>query len=430
VILTSVIAFLCLRYRRRRRERKRRRTQAEINEKDFDRGSENGDYEGYNKPIAVRGSPPPESSTSFKLPQLSPPKPPQPKPPPEPEPLNFGFAMSDYSDAKAQEAEAEKRANTPEKKDVYGVFPASFRLQKPSTIKSAETVRIIRVNSGKNKAAEAEQTAEVSTVPLPGTQQSGPASEDPASSNQIKRKSIVPAPVERLVRRATAYPAAKPSNSTAPEPARESKRFSVNSFVDAVRNSKRSTMGSVAELDERGEEPGWRPPSSRVSTSQRYTFYESGMSTTEQPPVPVGLGIQDQSQKKSAKFSMANVSSLVRSDSAATDRGDSSTAPTAAPPNLENRKPTIPMMPKQPRQGPSFAAFPSMRRNNHPPSLPPAVALPAPPRGASPPNKTPTGTPSMLNRPRPPKAEGRKQSMDDGEPDQSKDSFEIMRQGR
>lgn len=428
VILTTVIAFLCLRYRRKRRENRENRENAREREagrstsrfsdrtsfrteKDYER-----DFKDVEKPIAVRGGPPTAPPTNeFKLASVSPPK----KKKTTDEPLNFGFAVSDYSDVQPKEIEIQKPARD-SRKDSYKVFPSNFRFQKQSSVGSAETVRIIRINSNKNKAAEAEKMSREGGAPMPEAQASRDNQEEPPVSprsyavEQGARKSEIPDDVEeprRRFRRDTAYP----------EPRRSSKRFTMNSIVESIRNSRRMTMGSVAIPEDR-EEPGWVPPSRGNSISQRYTVYENG----------------GQSRPPAGGFSMTSVSNLVRSDSAATDKNvpiavaldapvpaPAITTP-PAPKELQNRQPTIPKVAKQ---GPSFAAFPTVR-SIHPPSLPPTAALPQPPPGASPPKRAATvATTSMANRPRPPRVQPRMPSEDTDEYD-NRDSFDIIKPQR
>ncbi|KAI1855161.1 hypothetical protein JX266_000026 [Neoarthrinium moseri] len=381
VILTSVMACLCLRYRRKRAARKA--IDAYPDEKDYD------------KTVAVRGSPGTSRFNPFsggtypmdklKLPVFSA------RSPKKPEPLNFGFAVSDYSDLKDKttiSTNEKKSESTGGPKDVYGVSPASFRLQKPPSVQNAETVRLIRVNSVKNKEQGTAKAAEAAP-PMPQSQRPSPPDQGAPNAATTEQSAVSRKPVavetEQRLRQdkgnaVVATPIAKPSRDNRPrepaaasemdaKPAESKTRNTMTSEAgDMARASSRYTMFSTAstELDDpreskrytmtpdaaatATEEPGWRPPSSRasraLSTAQRLAFRDSD----EPEPLPAPVPVPAPAPRA---FSMASVSSLMRSDSIDA-----------------TKQPTIP---KIPRQGPSFAAFPTVR----------------------------DGTPSMVNRPRP-----------------------------
>lgn len=343
VILTSIIVCVFLRYRRKRKENR-------------DGRSPTPDGKEYNKPVAVRGSVSGSRLNSLeklKLPNFSP------YSAKKEEPLNFGFAISDYSDQKEKSAD---EVQSPEQVKV-GNSASSFRLQKPPSVQSAEAVRVIRVNSKKEKEQPFTQPVEPSP-PVPEPPQPMPSKssfELDRSQSQSARKPLAaaPLPADQPVEEKR-----RPANSVAPvEETRESKRFTMISEASGKnRASSRYTMISTATVDppqednkrytmasqtDVHEEPGWRPPSAHgnsransiktINTAQRLAFRDSG----DPVPEPDATGWK---QPKGG-FSMAGVSSLMRSDSA----------------NIDNRQPTIPKLPKAPRQGPSFTTFPTVR---------------------------------------------------------------------
>ncbi|KAI1802574.1 hypothetical protein F4811DRAFT_528604 [Daldinia bambusicola] len=160
-VLTAIAAYFIVNYRRkRRRERERLATAV------------NYDESQYEKPIAVRGTTGTPRFTpfgggagypmdKFKLSDLSL-SPFLRKKTNEESPGEIGFAKSIYSNN-------DDRASV--NGDVYGVSPTSFRLQKDNSIKSATSVRLIRVgsnnNKGKEKAKEEDQKALLSPILSP-----------------------------------------------------------------------------------------------------------------------------------------------------------------------------------------------------------------------------------------------------------------------
>ncbi|ETS78754.1 hypothetical protein PFICI_08607 [Pestalotiopsis fici W106-1] len=380
VVLTSIIVCIFLRYRRRKREAR-------------DGASLRQDEKEYDKPIAVRGSVggsrfnPFGSGSSardkFKLPNFSPPS------ARKDEPLNFGFAMSDYSDLK----EAPVIQEVPREK------PAAFRLQKPPNVKSAEAVRVIRVNSKKGKEPMTADDADQSTD-MPAPNPTEPNLQ--RSKSQVARKpvgTVVAAVAAASAPNSTPTPAPVPSATTDEWPSvmkettkeppasatrdstrdtfmsengartRASSRYTMLLIASSegppksARDSRRNTMAPqpIAESDE----PGWRPPSNRTSraastksvntTAQRLAFRDSG----DPIPEPDDTGFK----QPRGGFSMASVSSLMRSDSYAAGGGLGPAGAAA----MDGRQPTMPkLLPKGPRPGPSFAAFPTVR--NGPPS--------------------------------------------------------------
>lgn len=149
-ILTTIASCFIVRYRRKkRRDREGLATAINNNESQ------------YEKPIAVRGTPGTPRFTpfgggtgypmdKFKLPDLSL-SPFLKMKTNEGSPSDFGFARSTYSNS-----DGKASVNG----DVYGVSPASFRLKKDNSIKSATSVRLIRVGSNNNKGKEIEKGKE------------------------------------------------------------------------------------------------------------------------------------------------------------------------------------------------------------------------------------------------------------------------------
>lgn len=371
MILTSIIVCVFLRYRRKRKEARDRRSPTP-SEKDYDR------------PIAVRGSVGlgtsrfnPFSSGGYpterlKLPTFSS------RSVKKDEPLNFGFAMSDYSDYGDYKEKPIGEEKGQERTVMSDPAPG-FRLQKPPNIKNAEAVRVIRVNSKKAKG----QTVAATTAqedPLPAYALSAPTQAKPeleTSQDPVARKPIAVVTAEQVAEEKKITAVSK-APTEAPQESRrdtitelrsrprESTRYTMLSDAStepptALLDTNRYTMMSEAEII---EEPGWRPPSSRMSransfksvgTAQRPVFPQPSEPVPE--PVPAG------SKETNKEFSMGGVSSLLRSDSA----------------NVDSRQPTIPKLPngpktpKGPKAGPSFTTFPAVR----------------------------SGPPSVLNRPRP-----------------------------
>ncbi|KAI1105072.1 hypothetical protein F4804DRAFT_158473 [Jackrogersella minutella] len=165
-ILTGLASFFIVRYRRKKR-RDREGLATAINT--------NNEKQQYDKPIAVRDtlvSPSPRFTPfgggtgypmdKFKLPDLGL-SPFLKKKTNEGSPSisDIGFAKSNYSPRDG----GEETANS----DVYGVSPTSFRLQKDNSVKSATSVRLIRVGStkGKGRATEDDEKALLSPIASP-----------------------------------------------------------------------------------------------------------------------------------------------------------------------------------------------------------------------------------------------------------------------
>ncbi|KAI1656218.1 hypothetical protein F4813DRAFT_138543 [Daldinia decipiens] len=147
-ILTTIASCFIVRYRRNKK-RGREGLATAINS--------NNEIQ-YENPIAVRGTPGSPRFTpfgggtgypmdKFKLPDLTL-SPFLKKRIGQETPSEIGFARSTYSND-----DGTASVNN----DVYGVSPSSFRLQKDNSIKSAKSVRLIRVGSNSNKGQEKEK---------------------------------------------------------------------------------------------------------------------------------------------------------------------------------------------------------------------------------------------------------------------------------
>ncbi|KAI2471773.1 hypothetical protein F4781DRAFT_385804 [Annulohypoxylon bovei var. microspora] len=171
-ILTAIASYFVVRYRRKRRRNRDPLVMA------MNANDEKQQYDTqYEKPIAIRGSPASPSPRftpfgggtgypmdKFKLPDLGL-SPFLKKKTSEGSPSisDIGFARSNYS---PREGSVEAPAG-PSNNDVYGVSPTSFRLQNDRSVKSATSVRLIRVGSTKGKAKEEDEEALLSPMPSP-----------------------------------------------------------------------------------------------------------------------------------------------------------------------------------------------------------------------------------------------------------------------
>lgn len=264
-ILTTAASCLIVRYRRKKR-RDREGLGAAINNNE----------KQYEKPMAVRGSigsPSPRFTPfgggtgypmdKFKLPDLT--LSPFLKRKTNAEsPSEIGFARSSFNIRDVGRSPSS---------DVYGVSPTSFRLQKDSSVKSATSVRLIRVGStakGKEKAREEDQKALLSPVlspapPLPTQTPSAPTEPVAVGAPPVRQpQPVVPSP-----------PASPVESIAAPPPA--ATRFIRNSEarepdVDPVRRT--ATMSSQNRLrfrdssDVESAEPspaGWRLSAARAA---------------------------------------------------------------------------------------------------------------------------------------------------------------------
>ncbi|KAI0885305.1 uncharacterized protein GGS22DRAFT_163401 [Annulohypoxylon maeteangense] len=187
-ILTAIASYFvvrCLRKKRRNRDPLAGGMNSNNEKQQYDTS--------YEKPIAVRGtvaSPSPRFTPfgggtgypmdKFKLPELGL-SPFLRKKTNEASPSlsDIGFARSNYSPRDSSRDVVAGPSNS-SNSDVYGVSPTSFRLQKENSIKSATSVRLIRVGSNKGKAQEEDETALLSPMnspppPLPAQVLAAPA---------------------------------------------------------------------------------------------------------------------------------------------------------------------------------------------------------------------------------------------------------------
>ncbi|KAK8086343.1 hypothetical protein PG994_001317 [Apiospora phragmitis] len=395
VIVTAIIAFLVMRCRRRGRSNR------EAPQGSMDMADEKSDPYDDGKPIAVQGVPPsavPPSGARFnpkmggtypmdklKLPGFSP------FTAKKEAFSNVGLATSDYSDGRTPTQTAN---NNP---DVYGVSSESFRLQKPPAISRAETVRIIRVNSRKKEEQEQQKVVDEPPAPAPIQRKPAPSPQQwPELPSPAPKSPLPPTPRQRQQQKQ------QEDEELAPPPSRSASgaRYSV---ITPKTPEFRSGAG-----DDNG--PGWRPPSTRrstrasiVSAAARFKFRDSSdmESDAELPTVPPpvvtttaaatnssGNGGGDDGEvvrpPKGGVSMMSMMSSqgmgpavrpggsperpgapaipTLRKSSEVLDREPM--IPSLLPPPIINPNPVAPTA----RTGPSFATFPTVRKQGPPPS--------------------------------------------------------------
>ncbi|KAI1456129.1 hypothetical protein F4805DRAFT_245532 [Annulohypoxylon moriforme] len=205
-ILTAIASYFVVRYRRKKRRSREPLVRA------INSNNEKQQYGSpYEKPIAVRGtvaSPSPRFTPfgggtgypmdKFKLPDLGL-SPFLKKKTNEGSPSlsDIGFARSNYSPRDGSRDGAAGPSNS-SNNDVYGVSPTSFRLQKENSVKSATSVRLIRVGSNKGKTKEEDERALLSPMaspppPLPAQALAVPVASVPA---RVPVAVTVPVPVQ------------------------------------------------------------------------------------------------------------------------------------------------------------------------------------------------------------------------------------------
>ncbi|KAI1781019.1 hypothetical protein F4818DRAFT_436213 [Hypoxylon cercidicola] len=260
-VLTAIAAFFIVRYRRKK-QRDREGLATAIN---------TSNEKQYEKPIAVRGTTPGSPRFTpfgggtgypmdkFKLPDLTL-SPFLRKKTNEDGRSSIGFARSDYDVPVSGGAGGNNS-------DVYGVSPTSFRLQKKdASVKSATTVRLIRVgstNKDKTKARDDDERALLSPIlspapPLPVQTPAPPAQpirvvvppspSPPPSPQPPQRKPIAP-PSPSEPPSPTSPPLAAP-----PPAATRSPRASVasDSFpAPPVYNQSRRATATMANVQSR-----------------------------------------------------------------------------------------------------------------------------------------------------------------------------------
>lgn len=415
VIVTAIVAFLIIRCRRRgRRNREAPPSSSRMGLTD----EKSAAYDD-GRPIAVLGVPPSAGppSDKLKLPGFTPFT-------AKKEAFgNVGLATSDYEGGQV-------RTQTANKPDVYGVGSESFRLQKPPSVGRAETVRIIRVSSRKKDEQQKQQQSEAeneppSPGPVPGPAPTQTPTQAPApapASAAINRKSVF-LPQQQW----TEPPSPAPKSPLPPIPQQKQQQQMLQEPAPPVpirsparTAPARSASGALYSVitpktpDFRtgvGENngPGYFPPSSRrstrasiISAAGRFKFRDSTDDADlprvppEEPevtttPAPVNGGGDDieEAAVRPAKsgFSMMNMMSS-QNMGPSTRPGGSPERPgaPAIPPARKSsevleREPTIPMLlpppiinpapvaPAAVRKGPSFATFPTARKQGPPPTV-------------------------------------------------------------
>lgn len=305
-ILTTIASCFIVRYRRKKK-RDREGFAAAINT--------NNEKQSYEKPVAVRGtigSPSPRFTPfgggtgypmdKFKLPDLTLSPFLRKKTNGEsPSVSDIGFARSIYS---PKDVGGTSSANN----DVYGVSPTSFRLQKDNSVKSATSVRLIRVGSGgkaKGKATEEDEKALLSPItspppPLPAQMPSAPTAPAPVSvsaPSQTQRQSQSdgpPSPVEPRITQPPLAATRSMRNSERsedfaidPEPI---KRTGISGTMNTMTSQQRLRFRDSSDIDSAASSPaGWRRSSTArfaTMTSMRNTNTASLRTTT--PPTAPG----------------------------------------------------------------------------------------------------------------------------------------------
>ncbi|KAI1136681.1 hypothetical protein F5Y05DRAFT_390561 [Hypoxylon sp. FL0543] len=280
-IITTVASCLIIRYRRKKRRNREGLATAT---------NPNNEKQSYEKPIAVRGSiasPSPRFTPfgggtgypmdKFKLPDLT-------LSPflrkktngASPSVSDIGFASSSYS--------PRDTGGTSAGNDVYGVSPASFRLQKDNSVRSATSVRLIKVGSGgkgKAKATEEDQRALLSpiasaspTIPAQAPAASSAPAPVPVSAPQrISQPGEPSSPVEPQITEPP--PAAtrsirnkEPSEETSPDP-QPLERTGTTGTMNTMTSQQRLRFRDSSDLDSAESSPaGWR----RSSTARMATL--------------------------------------------------------------------------------------------------------------------------------------------------------------
>ncbi|XDG03392.1 hypothetical protein ABKA04_003007 [Annulohypoxylon sp. FPYF3050] len=353
-ILTAIASYFVVRYRRKKRRNREPLARA-INASD-----EKQQYGSpYEKPVAVRGtigSPSPRFTPfgggtgypmdKFKLPDLGL-SPFLKKKTNEGSPSfsDIGFAKSTYSprdNSRDGPVGPSNNSNT----DVYGVSPTSFRLQKENSVKSATSVRLIRVGSTKGKGKEEDERALLSPEdspppPLPVQVPTAPVA-PPAPIASVPARVPLPVPVAVTAPVPVQAPVqAQPQPVEPPSPVKPQVAEPAAATIRVIRNS------------EPPEDPEPEPAPVRrsetfntmntMTSQQRLRFRDSSDIESAEPSPATGAWRRSRSQTMS---SMRNTNTaFLRTNSASPD-----SAGTQSPP----RRPK--------NAGPmSFATFPRIR---------------------------------------------------------------------
>ncbi|KAK8078160.1 hypothetical protein PG996_004330 [Apiospora saccharicola] len=319
---------------------------------------------------------------------------------------NVGLATSDSDGGQI-------RTQTANKPDVYGVGSESFRLQKPPSVGRAETVRIIRVNSRKKDEEQKQQQQQ--QQPKVEDEPSAPA---PApATTQVQRK---PAPTPQQWMEP---PSPAPKSPLPPIPQQKQQRQSmlqepappVPMRSPARTIPARSASGALYSVvtprtpefrtgADNNNGPGYFLPSSRrstrasiVSAAARFKFRDSSDMNDENlprvpPEVPEVTTTRASTNNSVNDIGVAAVRPRVSMMDMMSSQGMGPSArPGGSPehpgapaiPTLRKssevleREPTLPMLLPPPiinpapaapavRKGPSFATFPSARRQGPP----------------------------------------------------------------
>ncbi|ORY64382.1 uncharacterized protein BCR38DRAFT_434937 [Pseudomassariella vexata] len=167
IILTIVASWLFIRYRRKRRKNR------EVIEITDDKAylvrgiSGHSNQNRYTRDSGARFNPY-GGGTGYPMDKMELPSVGKPV---QPEPLNFGFAVSDYNSSDKDAGSRSGRGQVPDSfqlqrppdttradavrdSGMSTTTPTNLRFQRPPSIKNAAQVRLIRVNSGKNRINE------------------------------------------------------------------------------------------------------------------------------------------------------------------------------------------------------------------------------------------------------------------------------------
>ncbi|KAI1093425.1 hypothetical protein F5B19DRAFT_134274 [Rostrohypoxylon terebratum] len=348
-ILTAIASYFVVRYRRKKRRHREPLVRA-INASN-------------EKPVAVRGtlaSPSPRFTPfgggtgypmdKFKLPDLGL-SPFLKKKTNEGSPSfsDIGFAKSSYS-PRDNSRDGPVGSSNNSNRDVYGVSPTSFRLQKENSIKSATSVRLIRVGSTKGKAKDDDEMALLSPEasplppPLPVQVPTAPvAPPAPIASVPARVPLPVPVAVTAPVPVQVEVPA-QPQPIEPPSPVEPQVAEPAAATIRAVRNSEPPEDPEPEPVPIRRSETFDTVNTMNTMTSQqRLRFRDSSDIESAEPSPATGAWRRSRSQTMS---SMRNTNTaFLRTNTTSPESAGSQTPP---------RRPK--------NAGPmSFATFPRIR---------------------------------------------------------------------
>ncbi|KAI8965033.1 hypothetical protein F5Y11DRAFT_49564 [Daldinia sp. FL1419] len=336
-VLTTIASCFIVRYRRKKR-RDREGLAREANNTESQ----------YEKPIAVRGTPGTPRFTpfgggtgypmdKFKLPDLTL-TPFLKKKTNEDSPSDIGFARSTYSNN-------DEKASV--NNDVYGVSPASFRLQKDNSVKSATSVRLIRVgsnnNKGKEKVKEEDQRALLSPI-------LSPAPSLPVETPTTATATPIPIPIP-MGESTPPQPQPQPFSPTSPTSTASPASFAEPQIVEPLPVATRSVRNSEAG------EPRVAPANrSATMTSQNRLRFRDSSDVESAEPSPANWRLSTARTTTMNPMRNTNTASLRMTTTSMTG-GDNGQSPSRRPKNA----------------GASFATFPKVR--NGPPKGSAAEAI-------------------------------------------------------